>query len=139
MWREVGIAFASVLSGANKNQAPQNWLPANTPVVVATAHDSRRDDRPADGVGGLVAIQLIPQRTTWPATDLTLQGLTDQVLTSTVQKGHAIQTTQLDAQHLGDLSAHWAGCGDGHRPGGQAWPATCSPAAGSTSTPTSPS
>jgi Flp pilus assembly protein CpaB len=89
-----GIAFASVISGT-KSQSPQTVAPANTPVVVAT-HTIAAGTTGQEMVSqGLVSIQQIPQKK-YVASDIpTLQGLTDVVLTTTVQKGDAIRDSQL--------------------------------------------
>ncbi len=90
------IAFATVESGT-KGGTPLTAAAVNTPVVVATAN------LPAGTTGqnlvatNQVAVQLIPQKK-YAATDLpNLQGLTDQVLTTAVKKGDAIQSTDLTA------------------------------------------
>ncbi|HEY3842751.1 MAG TPA: RcpC/CpaB family pilus assembly protein [Acidimicrobiales bacterium] len=91
------IAFATVESGTKGSGTPLTAAPVNTPVVVATAN------LPAGTTGqnlvatGRVAVQLIPQKK-YATTDLpNLQGLTDQVLTTAVKKGDAIQSTELTA------------------------------------------
>jgi Flp pilus assembly protein CpaB len=90
------IAFATVVTGT-KGQTPTTASPVNTPVVVATAN------LPAGTTGqemvakSQVAIQLIPQKK-YVSTDIpNLQGLTDEVLTSSVTKGEAISATELTA------------------------------------------
>jgi Flp pilus assembly protein CpaB len=91
-----GIAFASVLSGT-KNQSPQTVAPANTPVVVAT-HNIPAGTTGQDMVSqGLVAIQLVSHKHYSTSDVPTLQGLTDEVLTSPVTKGDAVRVTQLTA------------------------------------------
>lgn len=88
------IAYGTVVTGT-KHQSPTVTAAVNSPVVVATA------DIPAGTSGqymvsqGLVSIQLIPQKK-YVATDITtLQGLTDEVLSSSVTKGEAIRATTL--------------------------------------------
>jgi Flp pilus assembly protein CpaB len=92
------IAFASV-KGASKHAGSGGTAaaPASTSAVVAKA------DIPAGTTGqamvarGLVALQLVPTKSFVP-TDLTsLQALNDEVLTTPVQKGHAVTATQLQA------------------------------------------
>jgi Flp pilus assembly protein CpaB len=92
------IAFASV-KGASKHAGSGGTAaaPASTSAVVAKA------DIPAGTTGqamvsrGLVALQLVPLKSFVP-TDLTsLQALNDEVLTTPVQKGHAVTATQLQA------------------------------------------
>jgi Flp pilus assembly protein CpaB len=89
------IAFATVIGGTKHSPTSSTVAPVNTPVVVAVK------DIPAGSTGqllvsqGLVSIQLIPQKKV-RSDDLTsLLGLSDEVLTSSVTKGNAIQTTQL--------------------------------------------
>jgi Flp pilus assembly protein CpaB len=92
-----GIAFASVMS-SNKNQTVNTTAgPVSTAVVVATAN------LPAGTTGqdmvakGNVSIQQVPQKK-YVASDLpSLQSLTDQVLTTAVKKGEAIQSSDLTA------------------------------------------
>lgn len=92
------IAYASV-EGASKHTSSGTTVvaPVTTSAVVA------KSDIPAGTTGqamvssGLVAIELIPTKSYSP-TDLgSLSGLTDEVLTSSVTKGHAISSTQLTA------------------------------------------
>jgi Flp pilus assembly protein CpaB len=89
-----GIAFATVLQGT-EHQPTTTTAPVSTAVVVANA------DIPAGTTGqdmvsqGLVSLQLISQKR-YLATDIaSLQGLADEVLTSSLRKGEAIQATQL--------------------------------------------
>jgi Flp pilus assembly protein CpaB len=90
------LAFATVEKG-NKNKAPTVASTVSTPVVVATAAI------PAGTTGqqmvseGLVTLQSIPVKN-YLATDLTsLTSLNDVQLTSSIAKGHSIETTQLAA------------------------------------------
>jgi len=92
------IAFASV-EGASKHASSGTNIaaPVSTSAVVA------KTDIPAGTTGqamvssGMVAIELIPTKSYAP-TDLgSLSGLTNEVLTSSVTKGHAISSTQLTA------------------------------------------
>ena len=92
------IAYASVQGAkksADNSSAPQ--APVNISAVVA------KSDIPAGTTGQqmisakLVALELIPSKS-YVSTDLTsLQGLTDEVLTAPVQKGHAVSTAELNA------------------------------------------
>lgn len=89
------IAFATVVSGHRQSPTANTVASANTPAVVAVKNI------PAGSTGqtlvsqGLVSIQLIPQKK-FQSDDLTtLQGLSDEVLTSSVVKGQAIQSTEL--------------------------------------------
>jgi Flp pilus assembly protein CpaB len=91
-----GIAFVSAKNNAKTN-APTTTVaaPVSTPAVVATG------PIPAGTTGqdmvsqGLVSVQLVPQKK-YLATDLpNLQGLTDQVLTTSLVKGQAVQSTNL--------------------------------------------
>jgi Flp pilus assembly protein CpaB len=90
------LAFATVEKG-NKNKTPTVASAVSTQVVVATAAI------PAGTTGqqmvsqGLVSLQAIPQKD-YVATDLTsLTSLSDVQLTSSVFKGHSIESTQLTA------------------------------------------
>jgi Flp pilus assembly protein CpaB len=91
------IAYASV-QGANKHGAGTNVVaPVSTSAVVAKA------DIPAGTTGqamissNLVAIELIPTKSYSPLDLGSLTGLTDEVLTQSVTKGHAIAATELKA------------------------------------------
>jgi Flp pilus assembly protein CpaB len=91
------LAFSTIEKGAKTQAGSTAVAPVNTPVVVA------KSNIPAGTTGqymvsqNLVSIQLIPQKE-YAATDLTtLQGLTDQVLTSAVAKGQAVRSTQVIA------------------------------------------
>ncbi len=90
------IAYASV-EGASKRGSGNVQAPVSTSAVVA------KSNIPAGTTGqqmvssGLVAIELIPTRSYSP-TDLgSLSGLTDEVLSQSITKGHAISSTQLTA------------------------------------------
>jgi Flp pilus assembly protein CpaB len=91
-----GIAFVSAKNNSKTN-APATTVapPVSTPAVVVTANV------PAGTTGqdlvsqGLVSVQLVPQKK-YVATDLpNLQGLTDQVLSTSLVKGQAVQSTDL--------------------------------------------
>jgi Flp pilus assembly protein CpaB len=91
-----GIAFVTVNNSTKKNAATTTVAPpVSTPAVVAT------QDVPAGTTGqdmvsrGLVSVQLVPQKK-YLATDLpNLTGLNDQVLTTALVKGEAVQSTEL--------------------------------------------
>jgi len=92
------IAFASVQGASKHASSGTNVVaPVSTSAVVA------KTDIPAGTTGqamvssGMVAIELVPTKSYAP-TDLgSLTGLTDEVLTSPVTKGHAISSAQLTA------------------------------------------
>jgi Flp pilus assembly protein CpaB len=93
------IAFASV-KGAAKHASSGGTnaaAPASTSAVVAKA------DIPAGTTGqamvarGLVGLALIPAKSFVPTDVTSLLALNDEVLTTPVQKGHAVNTTQLQA------------------------------------------
>ncbi|HVA10338.1 MAG TPA: RcpC/CpaB family pilus assembly protein [Acidimicrobiales bacterium] len=89
-----GIAFATVMAGT-KTQGGTTVAPYNTPVVVATGNIAAGTTGQSMVAQGLVSIRQIPQRQ-YQASDLTtVQGLSDEVLTTSVTKGHAIEATQL--------------------------------------------
>ncbi len=92
------IAYASVEGASKHTSSGTNVVaPVTTSAVVAKA------DIPAGTTGqamvssGLVAIELIPTKTYSPTDLSSLTGLTDEVLTSSVTKGHAISSTELTA------------------------------------------
>ena len=92
------IAYASV-EGASKHAGAG----ANVQAPVSTTAVVAKSDIPAGTTGqamvssGMVSIELIPTRAYSP-TDLgSLSGLTDEVLTQSVTKGHAISSTYLTA------------------------------------------
>jgi Flp pilus assembly protein CpaB len=89
-----GIAFATVVAGSNHTTGATE-APVNTPVVVAKSAIPVGTTGQTMVAQGLVAIQLIPQKE-YVASDLTsLVGLTDEVLTSAVHKGSAVEATEL--------------------------------------------
>jgi Flp pilus assembly protein CpaB len=95
------IAFASAVSGTKHQPTPATTAAVNTPVLVAKAAIPSGTTGQDIVSQGLVSIQLIPQKK-FVATDLTnLQGLTDEVLTSSVAKGHTILSTQLTPSTTG--------------------------------------
>lgn len=92
-----GIAFVTVNNSAKKNAAAPatTAAPVNTPAVVVTANVPAGTTGQDMVARGLVSVQLIPQKT-YVATDLpNLQGLSDQVLKTSLVKGQAIQSTDL--------------------------------------------
>lgn len=90
------IAYASVQS-ASKHTGSQTVAGTTTSAVVA------KQNIPAGTTGqtmvsqGLVAIQLVPTKSYSPADLQSLQALSDEVLTSPVQKGSAISSSELIA------------------------------------------
>lgn len=92
------IAYASV-KGASKNSSSGTSVvaPVSTSAVVAKA------DIPAGTTGqamissGLVALELIPTKTYVPTDLPSLAGLSNEVLTAPVTKGHAISSALLTA------------------------------------------
>lgn len=91
------IAYASV-QGASKHAANGG---TSASASLTTSAVVAKSDIPAGTTGqsmlsnGLVAIELVPTKNFTP-TDLTsLAALNDEVLTSPVQKGHAVSSTQL--------------------------------------------
>ncbi len=91
------IAYASV-QGASKHGSGANVVaPVSTSAVVAKA------DIPAGTTGqamissGVVALELIPTKSYTPLDLGSLSGLTDEVLTQPVTKGHALVSTELKA------------------------------------------
>jgi len=92
------IAFASVQGASKHASSGTNVVaPVSTSAVVAKTNIPAGTTGQAMVSSGMVAIELIPTKSYAP-TDLgSLTGLTDEVLTSPVTKGHAISTTQLTA------------------------------------------
>jgi len=92
------IAYASV-EGASKHASSGSNVaaPVTMSAVVAKTNIPAGTTGQAMLSSGMVAIELIPTKSFTP-TDLgSLAGLSDQVLTSAVTKGHAISSTQLTA------------------------------------------
>ncbi len=92
------IAYASV-EGASKHAGSGGTVqaPVSTSAVVAKANIPAGTTGQEMVSSGLVAIELIPTKAYSP-TDLgSLSGLTDEVLTAPVTKGHAIASTELTA------------------------------------------
>jgi Flp pilus assembly protein CpaB len=89
------IAYASV-ENASKHTGSQNVVAGPTiSAVVATQTIPAGTTGQAMVSQGLVGLQLIPSKSYSPTDLQSLQGLTDVVLTSTVQKGSAISSTEL--------------------------------------------
>lgn len=92
------IAFASVQGASKHASSGTNVVaPVSTSAVVA------KTDIPAGTTGqamvssGMVALELIPTKSYSPTDLPSLTGLTDEVLTTSITKGHAISSTQLTA------------------------------------------
>ncbi len=92
------IAYASV-QGASKHASSGGSVvaPVSTAAVVAKGNIPAGTTGQAMVSGGLVAIELIPTKSYVPTDLSTLSGLTDEVLTTPITKGHAISSTQLTA------------------------------------------
>jgi len=92
------IAYASVEGASKHASSGANVVtPVSTSAVVAKANIPAGTTGQAMVSSGLVAIELIPTKSYSP-TDLgSLSGLADEVLTSPVTKGDAINSTQLTA------------------------------------------
>jgi Flp pilus assembly protein CpaB len=92
------IAFASV-KGATKQAGSGSTAvaPATTSVVVAKANIPAGTTGQSMVSNGLVAIEPIPTKTYTPADLGSLEGLSSQVLTQAVTKGHALTATALVA------------------------------------------
>jgi len=92
------IAYASVEGASKRASSGSNVAaPVTMSAVVAKTDIPSGTTGQAMVSSGMVAIELIPTKSFSP-TDLgSLAGLTDQVLTSAVAKGHAISSTQLTA------------------------------------------
>jgi Flp pilus assembly protein CpaB len=92
------IAFASVKGASKQAGSGTNAVaPATTSVVVAKANIPAGTTGQSMISNGLVAIQPIPTKTYTPADLGSLQGLSSEVLTQTVTKGHALNATELTA------------------------------------------
>jgi Flp pilus assembly protein CpaB len=90
------IAYASV-QGAKKNSTSSSATaaPVTYSAVVAKSNIPAGTTGQAMEAQGLVALELIPSKS-YSATDLTsLQGLSDEVLKAPVQKGQAINASEL--------------------------------------------
>jgi Flp pilus assembly protein CpaB len=92
------IAFASVKGASKQAGSGTNAVaPATTAVVVATANIPAGTTGQSMVSNGLVAIQAIPTKTYTPADLISLQGLSSEVLTQAVTKGHALSASALTA------------------------------------------
>jgi len=92
------IAYASV-EGATKHagSASNAVTPATTSVVVAKANIPAGTTGQSMVSNNLVAIQPVPTKTYIPADLGSLQGLSSEVLTQAVTKGHALNAAELAA------------------------------------------
>jgi Flp pilus assembly protein CpaB len=91
------IAYASV-QGASKHTSGSNVVaPVTTSAVVAKANIPAGTTGQAMISSGLVALQLIPTKSASPLDLSSLDGLTNEVLTKSVTKGHALSSDQLTA------------------------------------------
>jgi Flp pilus assembly protein CpaB len=91
------IAFATVITGTKQPSANSPTLSQSAPVAVATGDIAAGTTGESMVAQGLVALRSVPQKD-YVATDIgTLQGLSEEVLTSPVRKGSAIQSSQLTA------------------------------------------
>lgn len=89
------IAYASVQGATKNSNTTSTAAPVSYSAVVAKSNIPAGTTGQAMEAEGLVAIEPIPAKSYLP-TDLTsLQGLTDEVLKSPVQKGQAINSTEL--------------------------------------------
>lgn len=90
------IAYASV-QGASKHATGTQVAPVSTSAVVAKANIPAGTTGQAMISSGVVAIELIPTKSYSPLDLSSLTGLTNEVLTQSVTKGHAIVATELKA------------------------------------------
>ena len=90
------IAYASV-RGASKHATGTQVAPVSTSAVVAKANIPAGTTGQAMISSGVVAIELIPTKSYSPLDLSSLTGLTDEVLTQSVTRGHAIDATELKA------------------------------------------
>jgi len=92
------IAFASV-QGASKHASSGTSVvaPVSTSAVVAKTNIPAGTTGQAMVSSGMVALELIPTKSYAPTDLSSLTGLTDEVLTTSITKGHAISSTQLTA------------------------------------------
>jgi Flp pilus assembly protein CpaB len=92
------IAFASVKGASKQAGSGSNAVaPATTSVVVAKANIPAGTTGQSMVSNGLVAIEPIPTKTYSPADLGSLLGLSSEVLTQAVTKGHALTATALTA------------------------------------------
>jgi Flp pilus assembly protein CpaB len=90
------IAFASVEKASKQGNGPV-VAGANTSAVVAKQYIPAGTTGQAMVSQGLVGLELVPTKSFTPTDLQSLQALTDEVLTSPVQKGSAINSTELIA------------------------------------------
>ena len=89
------IAYASVQGAKKSSNTTTTGTPTSLTAVVATKNIPAGTTGQNMEAQGLVALELVPSKS-FTATDLTsLQGLTDEVLSAPVQKGQAINETEL--------------------------------------------
>jgi Flp pilus assembly protein CpaB len=92
------IAYASVEGASKQAGTGTNAVaPATTSVVVAKANIPAGTTGQSMVSNNLVAIEPIPTKTYSPADLGSLQGLSSEVLTQAVTKGHALSADQLTA------------------------------------------
>ena len=96
------IAYASVQGAAKTTGSGSTGVaPVSMPAVVATTDIPAGTTGQAMVAGNMVAIEPVPAKEYSP-TDLgSLAGLSDEVLTGSVTKGHAISVSQLTASTSG--------------------------------------
>jgi Flp pilus assembly protein CpaB len=91
------IAYASVESASKHSGSATVVAGTTTSAVVATKTIPAGTTGQAMVSQGLVALELVPTKTYSPSDLSSLSALTDEVLTSPVQKGSAISSTTLMA------------------------------------------
>lgn len=92
------IAYASVEGASKKAGAGSNAVaPATTSVVVAKANIPAGTTGQSMVSNNLVAIEPIPTKTYLPADLGSLSGLSSEVLTQAITKGHAVSASELTA------------------------------------------
>lgn len=91
------IAYASVQGASKHGSGSDVVAPVSTSAVVANANIPAGTTGQAMISSNLVAIELIPTKSYSPLDLGSLTGLTDEVLTQSVTKGHAIDATELKA------------------------------------------
>jgi Flp pilus assembly protein CpaB len=92
------IAYASVRGAAKHASAGSTVVPpVSTSAVVAKANIPAGTTGQAMVSGGMVALELIPTKTYIPADLGTLSALNDEVLKTSIAKGHAINSAELTA------------------------------------------
>ena len=91
------IAYASVQGASKQGGSGSTVSSATTTAVVAKTAIPAGTTGQAMVSGGLVALASVPAKSYSPTDLSTLTGLTNEVLTAPVAKGHAISSTQLAA------------------------------------------